>query len=228
MKHVRETSKKSSRSKANDEKAGHPHSSGVGNELARAPVPALTEGPTSRSVAMRDLGANDADFGLGITSQMLGAFQESDTVSLKFAFSFIKGVNPRDQIEGALAAQMSIVHQQTMRFASRLANARGERELIVSETIFTKLTRTYTSQMDALKRYRATSDSGPNMPSVSVRDGGQAIVGHVTQNVAISSSEKIARGPLAIEDGRRRSLPPVREQAAAPLMSPPRGKKGNG
>jgi hypothetical protein len=64
--------------------------------------------------------------------------------------------------------------------------------------------------------------------NVSVRNGGQAIVGHVTQNTAVSSPEKIARVPLAIEDLKRAPLLPVREQHAGPLISPPRRSEDNG
>jgi hypothetical protein len=224
MKRVKLISKKPSHSKASDTNAEHLHSSGGRNELAHAPVADSSIDPTLRPVAMADVGTKDADFFWGICSQLFGAIPKDDVIGLKFAFSFIKNFEPRDHIEAALATQMSIVHEQIMRFARRVANAGNERELIVCETICTKLSRTFTSQMDTLKRYRATSDSGPTVQNVSVRDGGQAIVGSVTQNTAVLSREKIAR----LEHRKCAPLPPVREQDAGRLMSPSRGSKGNG
>src|SRR4051794_33370932 len=77
---ARPTSKKPSR--ANDEKApGHPDPDAVGHELAPAPVPETSiDCPTPRPLAMRDLGAKDQDFFLGIMAQMLGAIKKSDEV----------------------------------------------------------------------------------------------------------------------------------------------------
>ena len=45
-----------------------------------------------------------------------------------------------------------------------------------------KLTRTFTTQMEVLKRYRSKGDQKVIVEHVHVHDGGQAVVGNVTQN----------------------------------------------
>jgi hypothetical protein len=55
---------------------------------------------------------------------------------------------------------MAATHRQLMRFANRLNNAETEFELRLYEPIFTRLVRTYVSQVDALKRYRSKNESG--------------------------------------------------------------------
>ncbi len=44
----------------------------------------------------------------------------------------------------------------------------------------TKLTRTFTVQMDALKRHRAKAQQTVRVERVNVNEGGQAVVGDVT------------------------------------------------
>jgi hypothetical protein len=39
---------------------------------------------------------------------------------LNFMLSIVKGIDPRDQVEAMLAAQMAAVHNATMTFARRL------------------------------------------------------------------------------------------------------------
>ena len=78
--------------------------------------------------------------------------------------------------------QMSIVHRYTIQFARRISTAGSLQEFEILERIFTKLCRTYLSQMQTLKIYRSSDDPGMIVQNVSVRDGGQAaIVGKVTR-----------------------------------------------
>jgi hypothetical protein len=87
--------------------------------------------------------------------------------------SVIKGIEPRDQLEARLAAQMAAVHVATMDFARDLAP--------VNTSAFNKLTRTFAMQMGALKRYRRGAEQRVTLQHVSVAEGGQAIVGNVAQ-----------------------------------------------
>jgi len=45
--------------------------------------------------------------------------------------------------------------------------------------MFNKLARTFTSQIEALKKYRATGEQNIRVQHVNVTDGGQAVVGNV-------------------------------------------------
>ena len=92
----------------------------------------------------------------------------------------VKGIQPRDQVEAMLAAQMAAVHRATMAFAQRLELARPYHSRTAWSAPSTSLARTFESQMQALKRYRTGGEQKLTVQNVSVNDGGQAIVGSVS------------------------------------------------
>ena len=94
--------------------------------------------------------------------------------------SMVKGVQPRDQIEAMLAAQMAAVHKATMTFARRLNNVDNIPPQDSAERAFNKLARTFAAQVEALKRYRSAGDQTVRVEHVTVNEGGQAIVGNVS------------------------------------------------
>ena len=72
---------------------------------------------------MGALGTGDVDFYDGIIGQLANVGsqgQKVDVRDLNFMLSIVKGINPKDQIETMLAAQMAAVHRATMTFARRL------------------------------------------------------------------------------------------------------------
>lgn len=77
------------------------------------------------ALLMNALGTTDSDFLTGLLNQLRRAAslgQKVDERRLNFMLSVIKGVEPKDQLETMLAAQMAAVHTLTMTFAHRLAN----------------------------------------------------------------------------------------------------------
>ena len=98
-----------------------------------------------------------------------------------FALSVVQGIEPRDEIEGMLAAQMAMVHIAAMRFARNLICAETLPQRDSCERTINKLTRTFAMQMDTLKRYRAGEQKiTVQHQHVTVNEGGQAMVGTVT------------------------------------------------
>ena len=93
--------------------------------------------------------------------------------------SVVKGIEPRDQIEAMLAAQMAAVHNATMTFARHLAHADNLAQQDSAQTAFNKLARTFTAQVSALKNYRSKGEQKMTVQHVHVAEGGQAIVGNV-------------------------------------------------
>src|SRR6202041_2737779 len=91
----------------------------------------------------------------------------------------VKGIEPRDQIEAMLAAQMAAVHMASMKFARRLAHVENIPQQDSAERAFNKLTRTFAAQMSALKEYRSKGEQKMTVQHVRVAEGGQAIVGNV-------------------------------------------------
>ena len=133
---------------------------------------------------MDALGTGDLDFYDGLLNQLATAGSKGGQVNerrLNFMLSVMKGVQPRDQLEAMLAAQMAAVHMATMTIAQRLAHVENIPQQDSAERAFNKLSRTFTTQMEALKRYRTGGEQKVTVQHVSVAEGGQAIVGNVTQ-----------------------------------------------
>jgi hypothetical protein len=148
-----------------------------------------------RALVMDALASADEDFLNGMMYQLANASaqgQNIDERGLNFMLSVIKGIEPRDQLEAMLAAQMAAVHVATMIFAHELAP--------VNISAFNKLTRTFAMQMEALKRYRSGAEQKVTLQHVSVAEGGQAIVGNVTQPPRENRQEKPAAPPPALAD----------------------------
>jgi hypothetical protein len=93
--------------------------------------------------------------------------------------AIVKGIEPRDQVEAMLAAQMAAVHNATMTFARRLARVENIPQQDSASNAFNKLARTFAAQMEALKRYRSGGEQKMTVQHVHVAEGGQAIVGNV-------------------------------------------------
>ena len=105
-----------------------------------------------------------------------------DQGAINFALAFIDGIKPKDQLETMLAVQMAAIHTATITFARRLAHVENISQQDSAERTLNKLTRTFTTQMDALKRYRSTGEQKVTVQHVTVNDGGQAIVGTVERS----------------------------------------------
>ena len=90
-------------------------------------------------------------------------------------------MEPRDQVETMLAAQMAAVQMAAMTFAHRLNHIDNIPQQDSAERAFNKLTRTFVAQVEALKRYRSGGEQTVRVEHVTVNEGGRAIVGNVTQ-----------------------------------------------
>jgi hypothetical protein len=82
-----------------------------------------------------------------------------------------------------LASQMAAVHMATMTFARRLNHVDNIPQQDSAERAFNKLARTFTTQVEALKRYRTGGEQRVTVQHVNVSEGGQAIVGNVSTPV---------------------------------------------
>lgn len=91
-------------------------------------------------------------------------------------------VQPRDDIEALLGAQMVAVHNLAMDFMAR-ANHPGQPSEAVAASIGSanKLLRTYMLQMEALNRHRGKGQQKVTVEHVTVNQGGQAVIGNVEQ-----------------------------------------------
>lgn len=97
----------------------------------------------------------------------------------------LSGINPQDEIEGMLAAQMLAMHNAAMECFSYAALLGSSEPARKGEYLnqSNKLCRSYIGAMESLKRYRSKdAEQKLVVGRVDVHDGGQAIVGNVTSN----------------------------------------------
>ncbi len=125
----------------------------------------------------------DLDFLNGLLKQLANVGSQGkslDESELNFMLAVIKGVEPKDQVEAMLAAQMAAVHMAMMTFARRLAHVDNIQQQDSAERAFNKLARTFAAQVEALRRHRTGGEQKVTVEHVHVHEGGQAIVGNVS------------------------------------------------
>jgi hypothetical protein len=167
-----------------------------------------------RKLLAEALGSTSDDFVDGLIAQLINATSPGQQLSesnLNFALSVIKNIRPNDQVEAMLAAQMVAVHMATMRLARQLAHVDNLPQLDSNERAFNKLARTYTTQMEALKRYRTGGEQKVTVQHVSVNDGGQAIVGNVVQPQRAANRQQSADAVPALTDSRQTPMPIIEQ-----------------
>jgi hypothetical protein len=138
---------------------------------------------TGALLLMASMGTTSPYFFNGILNQLTNAAsqgREPDQQGINFMLAVVKGIEPKDEIEAMLAAQMAAVHMASMTFARRLAHVETLPQQDSAERAFNKLTRTFATQMEALKRYRTGGQQKMTVEHVTVQAGGQAIVGNVS------------------------------------------------
>ena len=133
---------------------------------------------------MVDIGSTDGDFHTGLVGQIASLGAQGHAVSSEnsnFVLSVVRSIKPRDELEAMLATQMGAIHAATMMLARRLNHVETIPQQDAAERALNKLARTYTTQLDALKRYRTGGQQKVTVEHVTVNAGGQAIVGAVSR-----------------------------------------------
>lgn len=164
------------------------------------------------------LGSQDPDFIWGLVSQLSQASTRfSDGEGLNFMLSVIKDIHPRDGIEAMLGAQMAAVHMSMMTFVDEFARLGNTPQQEMAERAMNKLSRTFATLVGALKHYRTGGEQKLTVHHVSVSDGGQAIVGTVTQAPRDVLSEKTPNATPALTGARQTSMEIVGERKREPV-----------
>jgi hypothetical protein len=204
-----------------------------------APRVKMEEGGKGRTIALdhpdtdvavrllkEALGTANPDFANGLLKQLAssqgGKIDERD---LNFMLAVISGIKPNDQLEAMLAAQMTAVHMAMMKFVRRLDQVENIPQQDSAERALNKLARTFTTQMETLKRYRTGGEQKVTVQHVTVGEGGQAIVGNVTQDVRGPASQKSADKPLALSDSRQQPMPIIEGQQRERELVPSRRRQ---
>ena len=128
-------------------------------------------------------GTGSSHFVSGLLGQLADVSRTGAEVKsgqIDFMLTVVRGIGPRDETEALLAAQMAAIHNATMSAARRLNHAQTIAQQDSASNAFNKLARTFAAQLEALKRYRSSSEPAIKATQhVTVNDGGQAIVGNV-------------------------------------------------
>lgn len=176
---------------------------------------------------MEMLGTTDLDFAKGIYAQLISvstiADGRLDAVGLFFSLAAIKGKSPKDQFQAMLVAQAAVTHVLTMKSASQLARADHLAIRDSAERAYNKLARTFIMQLDALNRMETGGEQKVTVQNVSVSEGGQAIVGNVTQG---ARQEPVQKTP-ALTDARQVPMPIIGTSANSSPVPVQRGRSND-
>jgi len=137
-------------------------------------------------------GGKDSEFGWLIYDQVKkSCYPNQDIVdALKLVTIEMTGISPKDQVEGMLAAQMIATHHAAMDcFKLAAKNFHIEVSNSILNTA-SRLMKAYTSQMEALTRYRGKGQQKMTVEHVHVNAGGKAIIGNVSKSVRGQNSSK--------------------------------------
>lgn len=135
------------------------------------------------AVVMKAVGITDQHLYTAMISQVTNALsrgQDADVSELNAAIAMVAGIAPRDNLEAMLAFQMATVHVLSLRHARSMVNSETIVQLDVQERVVNKLMRTFTTQMEALRKHRNGGNQKVVVEHVYVGEGGQAIIGNVT------------------------------------------------
>jgi hypothetical protein len=159
------------------------------------------------------------------------------------AIAAVQSVGPRDGVEAMLAVQMAATHAVAMKMLNRAMQDQPSLEIydsVVNRA--TKLLRTYTAQVEALKRYRSAGEQRVVVQHVNVTAEQAAVQVNGGADPAprgrgaASKMEERSHGPgepqaIAFEPGAplrcpepaRDAMPVAGDEGAGPLSVPRRG-----
>jgi hypothetical protein len=99
-------------------------------------------------------------------------------------------MEPKDAVEAMLVTQMTATNAALSYALQQMVDAQHLQRVEAFDRIANKLARTFTIQVEALKKYRAKAQQIVRVERVDVHEGGQAIVGDVTHQAGGGQNEK--------------------------------------
>ncbi len=177
--------------------------------------------PSSNFVLLADaLSTGNLRFANGLLSQIANVAQSGPQLTasdLNFMLATIHEIGPKDPTETLLALQMAAVHNAVMVAARRLNHVENIPQQDSANNMLNKLARTYTSQIEALKKHRSTGEQNIRVQHVNV-NAGQAIVG-ITQGGGGTHENKSQSHAPSPTDECRPALLSQEQALAMPLPS---------
>jgi len=125
---------------------------------------------------------SDKDAAMKLLNQVAESQSDPDAVSNKnAAFAFLNGIAPESPLEGLLAAQAVAAHNLAMEFSRRAMTTDNPEQIDRHVNRSAKMMRTFTAQVEALQKLRNKGQQKITVQHVQVNEGGQAIIGDVSQ-----------------------------------------------
>jgi hypothetical protein len=128
--------------------------------------------------------SGDKDAIFFLSNQLIMSFIGSDPVDekeldkiMKKGMSLLVGINPQDQVETMLAVQMVATHNLSMALIREAHRSKFGIRTEMFSHLASKIARVFTSQVEALGKYRNKGNQKIIVEHVTVNEGGQAIVG---------------------------------------------------
>ena len=129
-------------------------------------------GTVSRDFVRRSL--------LHLQSAARSPFGTISEIAINGALAMISAAAPKDEIEGALAVQMSCTHAAAMAILGKLDSGFGtERRIAIFASAAARLMRTFAMQVEVFRRLRNGGQQFVRVEHVHVNEGGQAVIGNV-------------------------------------------------
>ena len=125
---------------------------------------------------------------------------------LDAVLAVLDGAEPQNEIEAMLVIQMAITHALAMRSARLMAGSKEIPQQDSNGLALHRLTRTFTTQIDALAKLRRGGEQKVTVEHVHVYPGGQAIVGNVTHSPGAGGIIENSGQPHAAKDPRTLAL----------------------
>jgi hypothetical protein len=160
--------------------------------------------------------------------------------ALNAALAVIDGVKPDNELEAMLAAQMALVHAQSMQALARMNWSSLQSDYELAGNFAVKLTRTFTMQLEALAKLRR---GGEQVVKVVHVYANQAVVGDVSlgggggkygkdgqphEPVDARALAFAPGAPLWSEESRRSAVPSAKGAEQGEVLAPRRSTRERG
>jgi hypothetical protein len=169
---------------------------------------------------MKALGTTDPIFVEGLVRQLLVASARGANkfdIGLSFTLAVLNGTKPKDELDAMHVAQMTAINMAIIRLSGELARAEYVPHLESITRAINQLARTYTAQLEARKRYLTGGEQKVTVQNVSVTEGGQAILGNVTQAAHGAAPDQLTKTTPALTDARQPAMDIIGESERVPV-----------
>ncbi len=177
-------------------------------EPKKSLVPKEPETPVAVADPLAEAtGARDPEVAARLAQQVISVLslatilgEEEKTQHIESAFSLLKRIEPQNELEGLLAAQIIGVHEAATECLqqSRLVRTPAERDMNLKLAI--KFMGLFIKQLEALDRLRGKGQQKMTVERVNVESGGQAIVGNVQANPSLPTRDTDLKIPAVKEE----------------------------